>query len=406
MLNNEQIKTHILQAEPLVREFAIEYFSESYSQDPELMPLVLESSTLPQYQGFNRLALLNSLRFVHTEETVAAIVQYLSGLRKNDNDVYEMIFSKCPVSLLQPYAAQINQLPLHRKEIVLRRMKLAETPTKELLDRLYALAEEGLGKFMNEFDYAHGVLMVKELATREDWDIEQVLSPLVERFEQIPVATPYDDHDGYSLESDYLQIYLTILAGEKRLVTAIPTLINILKCDGDLPNECAVEALTQIGTAEVIEQLQDSFAQQSWTFRLFAGSIFGKIKSTASEAALLRLLPAEKDETVQTNLAHGICQLLSLKGIPLVWKLIAEGYDSSLLDLKESLYINFTVNGLELTPELVEWKKQQDKKPEERQRSSFFPLAKLTQPVTSVKVGRNEPCPCGSGKKYKKCCGK
>ena len=26
-------------------------------------------------------------------------------------------------------------------------------------------------------------------------------------------------------------------------------------------------------------------------------------------------------------------------------------------------------------------------------------------PVTSQKVGRNDPCPCGSGKKYKKCCG-
>ena len=23
----------------------------------------------------------------------------------------------------------------------------------------------------------------------------------------------------------------------------------------------------------------------------------------------------------------------------------------------------------------------------------------------SEKVGRNDPCPCGSGKKYKKCCG-
>ncbi|MBR6914862.1 MAG: SEC-C domain-containing protein [Clostridia bacterium] len=22
-----------------------------------------------------------------------------------------------------------------------------------------------------------------------------------------------------------------------------------------------------------------------------------------------------------------------------------------------------------------------------------------------AKVGRNDPCPCGSGKKYKKCCG-
>jgi len=27
---------------------------------------------------------------------------------------------------------------------------------------------------------------------------------------------------------------------------------------------------------------------------------------------------------------------------------------------------------------------------------------KLDQP----KVGRNDPCPCGSGKKYKKCCGR
>ncbi|MBC7802251.1 MAG: SEC-C domain-containing protein, partial [Candidatus Parcubacteria bacterium] len=31
-----------------------------------------------------------------------------------------------------------------------------------------------------------------------------------------------------------------------------------------------------------------------------------------------------------------------------------------------------------------------------------------TQPVsrTSPKVGRNEPCPCGSGKKFKHCHGK
>ena len=27
------------------------------------------------------------------------------------------------------------------------------------------------------------------------------------------------------------------------------------------------------------------------------------------------------------------------------------------------------------------------------------------KPITEVKVGRNDPCPCGSGKKYKKCCG-
>ena len=33
-------------------------------------------------------------------------------------------------------------------------------------------------------------------------------------------------------------------------------------------------------------------------------------------------------------------------------------------------------------------------------------LHPLKSRVVEKKVGRNEPCPCGSGKKYKKCCGK
>ena len=35
--------------------------------------------------------------------------------------------------------------------------------------------------------------------------------------------------------------------------------------------------------------------------------------------------------------------------------------------------------------------------------------AEVRKPVTNKdgsKVGRNDPCPCGSGKKYKNCCGK
>jgi uncharacterized protein YecA (UPF0149 family) len=29
----------------------------------------------------------------------------------------------------------------------------------------------------------------------------------------------------------------------------------------------------------------------------------------------------------------------------------------------------------------------------------------VKQVIRTNKVGRNDPCPCGSGKKYKKCCG-
>ena len=35
------------------------------------------------------------------------------------------------------------------------------------------------------------------------------------------------------------------------------------------------------------------------------------------------------------------------------------------------------------------------------------PLPPPVEPIHADKnVGRNDPCPCGSGKKYKKCCGK
>lgn len=38
----------------------------------------------------------------------------------------------------------------------------------------------------------------------------------------------------------------------------------------------------------------------------------------------------------------------------------------------------------------------------------YFTEGKMVgvKPIISTKVGRNDPCPCGSGSKYKKCCGK
>lgn len=34
----------------------------------------------------------------------------------------------------------------------------------------------------------------------------------------------------------------------------------------------------------------------------------------------------------------------------------------------------------------------------------FYLDGEILPPVAAARVGRNDPCPCGSGKKYKKCC--
>ncbi|HAG11473.1 MAG TPA: nucleic acid-binding protein [Desulfotomaculum sp.] len=38
-------------------------------------------------------------------------------------------------------------------------------------------------------------------------------------------------------------------------------------------------------------------------------------------------------------------------------------------------------------------------------KSNLIPFPS-SQPIQNEKIGRNDPCPCGSGKKYKKCCGR
>ncbi|MEC7460431.1 MAG: SEC-C metal-binding domain-containing protein, partial [Pseudomonadota bacterium] len=45
---------------------------------------------------------------------------------------------------------------------------------------------------------------------------------------------------------------------------------------------------------------------------------------------------------------------------------------------------------------------------EENQRTDDFQQSDRQSPFVRdvAKVGRNDPCPCGSGKKYKLCCGK
>jgi uncharacterized protein YecA (UPF0149 family) len=39
-----------------------------------------------------------------------------------------------------------------------------------------------------------------------------------------------------------------------------------------------------------------------------------------------------------------------------------------------------------------------------RKPAGAAPRAPVSRAADGSKVGRNDPCPCGSGKKYKKCC--
>ncbi len=76
---------------------------------------------------------------------------------------------------------------------------------------------------------------------------------------------------------------------------------------------------------------------------------------------------------------------------------VSLGFDTELL------YKNMVAAGADWLYDLPEWEEIFD----EDKRKELYREQRLASTVVKPeKVYPNDPCPCGSGKKYKKCCGK
>ena len=80
-----------------------------------------------------------------------------------------------------------------------------------------------------------------------------------------------------------------------------------------------------------------------------------------------------------------------------------EDTEVSLAFDKEKLYKNMVDARADWLYELPQWEPIFT---EEKRRELYLEQKKSGTIVKGPKIGRNDPCPCGSGKKYKKCCGR
>lgn len=88
---------------------------------------------------------------------------------------------------------------------------------------------------------------------------------------------------------------------------------------------------------------------------------------------------------------------------PLVLEEIRETSELTLIIDYEKLYFNMLDAKADYLYSLPQW--EGIFSPEKRKEiKDQWKKSKIV--VNENKVGRNDPCPCGSGKKYKKCCGK
>ena len=91
--------------------------------------------------------------------------------------------------------------------------------------------------------------------------------------------------------------------------------------------------------------------------------------------------------------------------------ILPEKYDVKKLD--ENSQIDLVIDFEKLYKKMVEYKAehlytlpQWDNVFTKEERDKFFKQQRMSRTIVKgAKIGRNDPCPCGSGKKYKKCCG-
>ena len=69
----------------------------------------------------------------------------------------------------------------------------------------------------------------------------------------------------------------------------------------------------------------------------------------------------------------------------------------------EVLYKNMVDARAEWLYQLPQWNEIFD---EDKRKKLYLEQKKSNTIVRKEKIGRNDPCPCGSGKKYKMCCGR
>ncbi|WP_160724792.1 YecA family protein [Bacillus sp. USDA818B3_A] len=192
----------------------------------------------------------------------------------------------------------------------------------------------------------------------------------------------------------FLNVYMI---GLLKLEKYIPTLASLLTRDDDTLLEEVAYALISFQSDEVVREVAP-FLQKTDSL-IFASSIVENTKTDYAVQVLREAYRTASELEDQDLLIEALCHHFSKEALPEISEHMKKEYTTTLVDIEQIGYGYYSIIG-EYHPELKFWKQAA------LERELEFNQASMQAAVPEVKVGRNDPCPCGSGKKYKKCCGK
>lgn len=219
------------------------------------------------------------------------------------------------------------------------------------------------------------------------------------------------DYERYHKESDDLYFattYAVKILGKLGAIKPIEALVNkmYLNIESDAYHEAIIDYLGDIGV-EAIDFIENELLTvHEDKLTLFDG-LQRILKNTPSEKKHVSNLLVKYLETTDDNKSHlafAISILVDLSGAEHI-ELIRKIFKTKEVDIM----FEGDLEDIEIKLGLREKRSKPREKNFLEKMIEKYELEYKSKPILSVKnaepkIGRNDPCPCGSGKKYKKCC--
>jgi hypothetical protein len=241
-----------------------------------------------------------------------------------------------------------------------------------------------------------------------------------------------------------LMIYL---AGRLRLESAAPLIYRQFARDWDWYNEEIMYALKRIGAPSVGALVSDNYLGSPEHVRIYSWGVLEAVHHDHSVDDVLRLLPHEDDDGFRGELGVALASHFDQRGVEPALEIFHENpEDPERFAIISRLYAHACLADLE-RPEREQWREwlesdwerfesgrvmldrfaaTLERTPDDwsdegrfddgefadkasaslhASRDEYESYPRL-QPIVreTARVGRNEHCPCGSGKKFKNCC--
>nr|WP_263327315.1 SEC-C metal-binding domain-containing protein [Neobacillus sp. Marseille-Q6967] len=375
----EKIKPHLISEDLLIQETVL-YALHDYPNVPEEWTNELLTEAFRNEKKLSSTLIYIGNQTIN-EEAVKILIEKIPKMDKSKLHLAVGLCEQIEPELALKYKEQLEK---YIRKDLWSLYKLLVHGTEE---QVYSEYGQQLNELENADSFNHDAyIKAKKLAAcivKKGWVTENEIDIVLE--EQLK-------EEWFSFNG-ILNVYMI---GLMNLEKYIPILAKLLVRDDDILLEEVADVLIRFQSDKVVKEVAPYLKQQESV--IFASSVIENIKTDLAVQVLRDAYRAATELDEQDLLIEALCHQLSEDALPEIHEHIKKDSTSGLVDIELTFYGYYSILGLE-HPEKEDWKNAV--------LESEQPNPIPSGPVQNEhKVGRNDPCPCGSGKKYKKCCGK